>query len=1440
MKHIRNKFRVCLITVLATVGLVAFALGFAACNRAGNLKIDAPERIEEDLGTGTYVVPRFDVVNEHGVIMAGYSVRLKSATDPNGEEAEISREASTIVTLVGAGEYTFVYTADSKNVPERTVIMDFADRTAPTIKLSSSQFPTFFIQGVTYSIPEYTLEGDYVASKCYTKVFYSDENGEESEAELFDGSFTVKNGAQKYTILIHVEDAAGNDNDYRYSRSVHSPEHYEEDVVIYFNEKFGEKQVAADGNYSGKFVSVADGGKAYGGEAGSYKIEFDGSETENNEAYFALKVPAIANIMKYKELEMYVYIEDENCESGKSSWVVGSKWWNDTAVFVGKWTRVTWSVENWGDGKGANCGATTSNVISADNISGTRIRLIPDGDYSGKTPPHGTVYFSAVRAVPYQMSQVTADENVMLDKRDGNYRIGETVTMSAEQIEGKSFDCFLVNDKPIGGNTFVATKDSYHVKARYVDGALTLDNMTWGETDSYKTQGSDAKVFKLGSATHWVLTCQPEMEEKGWVYTSAYVGGADQLFGIEMHSDNDSRKLSGYGGAWKGDVAIPVSEQVRDLLRASKTAPVTMIYVRKGEMLSVYIRKDADIYVVGSVAFSVFEVSGDDFGIGERAGDIQNAALKNIRWIVGEERTNLYLDTLAVKLEKTNVDTDKDNYYLGETVKLSAKPAPDGQAFAYFTADGEKLEGNTLLLQKRSYKIAAVYTEITQLKLGAGIETADGNTTVGKGSKVTLVFNGKIPEGKYFKGFQVDGEEIEGNIFVTSASSHTVEAVFADRIEAGNKQLNNAGAVAGTDGIKTNPAHPEWLPSRAEYVSDRKYVGIDGDIKENGSLKLTLGGGEQGFALAGAPLVGKLAGYKSIYFYAYTEASGLKAGSWWCGDTPLVPGQWTKVSFSRVIEPQNVSEVSVWKADSIAEFIYRITGGAAGTEVFLTSVYGVPYARVNVAVEETVKEYIGVSSPANGEYYLEGETVTLTHDGAPEGKAFAYFTVNGERYDGNTYVLGTDKVVFGAVFNEISTLTLGDGVMTADGETQYGRGVQVSLLFDSQKLNGKVVDYYLLDKGTANETRIYNGVFTTSAESHTIEAVLVEPASMTWANGGKEYQYETVMGSDASEWKAREFDGEVYGSAEYWAVSVNVKHTNEWNSFEFIQGSKQSIRVRFHQAGYCGVVLMTSKSDETIPSADFTVAYPTLNSQVVNRFLAGATVTCVRSGATISLYIDGYLFFKTNYAVDHTGNWFGVGHVTANDATKPAMSATKFIVGKEKVEAYLTVLAQSDTAQQSRVQINSLKGAVLKDNSAAEYIVSGIPEGLVDENVKESGVLKLTSASSDVGIVPGWTFERDASAYEQIYFYVYIRSAEELAHVGAGAYWKDNTQITANTWVKVTLDSAMIAELADGANSDLSKITLRIYTQSWLEGHTSIEGKTIYVTSLYGVPKTVA
>jgi len=279
--------------------------------------------------------------------------------------------------------------------------------------------------------------------------------------------------------------------------------------------------------------------------------------------------------------------------------------------------------------------------------------------------------------------------------------------------------------------------------------------------------------------------------------------------------------------------------------------------------------------------------------------------------------------------------------------------------------------------------------------------------------------------------------------------------------------------------------------------------------------------------------------------------------------------------------------------------------------------------------------------------------------------------------------------------------------------------------------------------------------------------------------------------------------------------------------------------VRVHESGYCGIVLSvgTDTESEEIPSSDFTVAYPTKNPQVVNKLLAGATVTCVRNGGTIKLYADGYLFFTTSYAVDHTGNWFGVGYVNGKGANKPEMSNTKFITGQDKVEAYLEKLTVAST-RHSETQINAVVGSTAKDNSELEYITVGIPEGLNDENVKETGVLKVTAGSNDVGLFTGYTFDTDASAYDEIFYYVYIESNEPIVNVGAGAYWKDNTQITANTWVKVTLDSAMIAELSDGANTDLSKITLRIYSQTWIDGYTAIQGKTVYVTSLYGVPKT--
>jgi len=147
--------------------------------------------------------------------------------------------------------------------------------------------------------------------------------------------------------------------------------------------------------------------------------------------------------------------------------------------------------------------------------------------------------------------------------------------------------------------------------------------------------------------------------------------------------------------------------------------------------------------------------------------------------------------------------------------------------------------------------------------------------------------------------------------------------------------------------------------------------------------------------------------------------------------------------------------------------------------------------------------------------------------------------------------------------------------------------------------------------------------------------------------------------------------------------------------------------------------------------------------------------------------------------------------------------------------------------------VNSIENATAKDGSAVEFVET-FPEGLNDVNFTDNGVLKVTAASKDVGLTTSTNFMTNASQFNEIYFYVYIESTEDLNYVAGGAYWKDGGMIQANTWVKITLDSALIKQLSDGANTDLSKFTFRVYSQEWMTGYTDIQGKTFYITSLYG------
>ena len=154
------------------------------------------------------------------MILAGYNVYIKSATSADGEALDVSYQS---VTVTDAGIYEFVYSAGKRNVSDVTVVIDFADRTAPTISYDERNLPSFFIKGNSYKMPAYTISGDFVREKCWAKVFHIAPDNTETEVEIRNTRFLVEHGEGSYAIRIHVEDAVGNPNDYEYRRKVDAP-----------------------------------------------------------------------------------------------------------------------------------------------------------------------------------------------------------------------------------------------------------------------------------------------------------------------------------------------------------------------------------------------------------------------------------------------------------------------------------------------------------------------------------------------------------------------------------------------------------------------------------------------------------------------------------------------------------------------------------------------------------------------------------------------------------------------------------------------------------------------------------------------------------------------------------------------------------------------------------------------------------------------------------------------------------------------------------------------------------------------------------------------------------------------------------------------------------------------------------------------------------------
>ncbi len=684
------------IAVLSVFAVSASGLAVASGCSSVNGRIAAPERIEADLGT--YVIPDYDVVDKNGMILAGYNVYLKSATSADGEALDVSYQS---VTVTDAGIYEFVYSAGKRNVSDVTVVIDFADRTAPTISYDERNLPSFFIKGNSYKMPAYTISGDFVREKCWAKVFHIAPDNTETEVEIRNTRFLVEHGEGSYAIRIHVEDAVGNPNDYEYRRKVDAPEKLVKDRVLYFNEEFGARQVSChESSYKGGFTSQIPANVPDGNTEGGYKIEFDGvTPTENNEAYISVDVPALLDITDYEQLEMWVYYE------GNNNIVMGSNWWNDTSIEKGKWVKMVWSTRVWGEypaGASGSMDVTNNKFVGVNDITSMSIRVI--FNYNQSVIPNGRLYFSYMNAVPKTPATVEARENVILDT--DKFFKGDTINLSAKKQEGKTVDCYLLNGKPLAGNSFVITEDANIVEVKYVDGDITADNMTWATPEYVAPVGGDAQVHKLGEGKSWVLTYDVYNMSAEWSYIAAYVGGNDQLLGFEL--DGNSGKFAGYGGSWKWGGGVALSGEVIAAFRAATEAkPVTVKYIRTDSTVKAFVEYDGKEYFIASVDVSadLQVASGNSYGLGARKPVTQNnktltnGSVKNIRTVATSAKTELVHAAYAATVTKGDelIDFAVRDYRIGDKVKLSAPKQNGDKLFLCYSVNDKSISGDTFV-----------------------------------------------------------------------------------------------------------------------------------------------------------------------------------------------------------------------------------------------------------------------------------------------------------------------------------------------------------------------------------------------------------------------------------------------------------------------------------------------------------------------------------------------------------------------------------------------------------------------------------------------------------------------------------------------------------------------------------------------------------------------
>lgn len=388
----------------------------------------------------------------------------------------------------------------------------------------------------------------------------------------------------------------------------------------------------------------------------------------------------------------------------------------------------------------------------------------------------------------------------------------------------------------------------------------------------------------------------------------------------------------------------------------------------------------------------------------------------------------------------TGGTADKATAASGETVTLTVGTAPDGSEFLHWTVNGAEIEGNTFKMPAKNVTAEAVFGKINYTVTVTG-GTAD-KTTAQLGDKITLTV-GNIPEGKVFSHWTVNGTRIDGNTFTMTAANAVVEAVYTDA----EYDITVTGGTADKETAKLG-----------ETVTLTAGKAPDGQQFSHWTVNGTRIDGNT-FVMTAADAVVEAVYTYIDYTISVTGGTADKATAH-VGDTvkltPNAPG--ANQAFSHWTVNGEAIEGNTFTMPAA-----NVTANA----VFVTS--------YTVMVE---------GGTADKTTAKEGEIITLTVGSVPQGKEFDYWTVNGDRIEGNTFEMPAENVTVEAVYADAEyDITVTGG--TADKETaKLGDTVTLTV---GEAPEGTAFSHWLV-----NGRRIEGNTFVMEAGNTEVEAVFVQ------------------------------------------------------------------------------------------------------------------------------------------------------------------------------------------------------------------------------------------------------------------------------------------------------------------------------------------------------------